>query len=341
MIRSIFSILFLFLFPVNYSSGNEYRGTIIDAHSQWGCEFPPKVIFNAIKKRKTDHTLLSVRCAPEKGDPVEIHLKLAKLVESMGRQANMLLSLKYKDAATVVKLVDSAYFNKSVGFSEIIVQHAIHVHQHLKISKARDHDLESSHIVKLIDFIARKKVPIILHIELNDFESKSAMILRQLKDLLKKYPKHKFVLIHMGQANVDEARNLIEEHKNIFFLTSQADAFSVVGIRRLEKRGEKAQFGWINMFTDPSEKAPYKGWAIDYRKTFSWRKDWENLIKKYPDRFIFAIDSIFKPHWGRRYRAKLKLWKKAFSLLPPEVAIQVACKNAASLWKIDVSCALK
>ena len=86
MIRSIFSILFLFLFPVNYSSGNEYRGTIIDAHSQWGCEFPPKVIFNAIKKRKTDHTLLSVRCAPKKGDPVEVHLKLVKLVESLGKQ---------------------------------------------------------------------------------------------------------------------------------------------------------------------------------------------------------------------------------------------------------------
>jgi len=76
VMRFIFSILILVLFPMGHSSGNEYRGTIIDAHTQWGCEFSPEVVLNAIEQESVAHTLLSYRCNKKGDDPLHSHAKL-------------------------------------------------------------------------------------------------------------------------------------------------------------------------------------------------------------------------------------------------------------------------
>ena len=342
VLRFLLSILILVLYPMGHSSGNEYRGTIIDAHTQWGCEFSPEVVLNAIEQESVAHTLLSYRCNKKGDDPLQSHAKLLELVEKLGDRASMLISMKYKnrDLNKTLEVTDEAYFEKSIGYSEIIVQHALHDNENLKLTKARTNTLESKKIVQAIEFISKKEVPIILHVELNDFEEQSSLTISSLKKILERYPNRNFVLIHMGQASAAEARDLIEQHKNIFFMMSQADAFPVIGIRRLKKRGQKAQFGWINMFTDPPKEIG-RGWIFEYIENFTWRPKWKALVSDHPSRFMFATENIWERHWNRRYGVQLQLWRKAFSLLPPEAAIQVACKNAVSLWKLNISCVLK
>ena len=94
------------------------------------------------------------------------------------------------------------------------------------------------------------------------------------------------------------------------------------------------------MFTDPPKEIG-RGWIFEYIENFTWRPEWKALVSDHPSRFVFATENIWERHWNRRYGVQLQLWRKAFSLLPPEAAIQVACKNAVSLWKLNISCALK
>ena len=47
--------------------------------------------------------------------------------------------------------------------------------------------------------------------------------MNDLKELLNKYSKHPFALIHMGQLQPDEGSNLLENYSNLHFITSHAD----------------------------------------------------------------------------------------------------------------------
>ena len=78
-----------------------------------------------------------------------------------------------------------------VGFGEIIVQHAPHNHKKLKY-EGINNDLNSKRIVRAIDIVLKDNKPVILHIELNDYEEDSKKILSQLVKLSKKYPNDNF-----------------------------------------------------------------------------------------------------------------------------------------------------
>jgi Sec-independent protein translocase protein TatA len=327
--------------------GKKWQGTIIDAHSQFGCEIGASDIARVINRHGADYTLISARgCRGE--DTQASHWRVLKLVESLPGRTGFLISTKlggmvrngseFGDRGlTALYRGDQEYFGKSKGFAEIIVQHAPHDTGQLR-RDGSEFDLESERIRKAIDLVIERNVPVTLHLELNDSENVSAKVLAQLKQLLRRHPDRNFVLIHMAQATVEEARDLLGNFSNIHFLTTAADAFPVIGNRRLASRGESAQSGWINLFNDPVEKAPYKGWLGDYLPTMRWRDDWKQLIAAYPDRFIFAMENVFGPHWTKRYPLSLKLWRKALALLPPEVAHQMACVNTKRLWRLDVAC---
>jgi len=324
-----------------------WRGTIIDAHSQFGCEISAAEISAIIGRHGVAHTLLSARgCYRE--DPLESQLRVLKLVADLKGLASFLISTKLADmglaggysAARGLEALfraDETYFGKAVGFAEILVQHAPHDTPNLRY-EGLSLDLESNRIKKSIALALGRKVPVILHLELNDFEDQSAKILGQLKDLLDRNPDGDFVLIHMAQSSVSEARELIENYKNIHFLTTAADAIAAAGIETLRRKKHTAQVGWINMFNDPPKGAPYRGWLADYLPTLKWRDEWKRLIEAHPDRFIFAMDNVFGSQWKKVYGLRLKIWRKALSQLPEETAREVGCANAERLWKLNVEC---
>ena len=325
----------------------QYAGPIVDAHSQFGCEITAAKIRAAIEKNGVAHTLLSARgCRGEQA--LASHRRVLKLVESLDGQASFLISTKLagmslsggengKRGLLEMSRADKQYFDTAVGFAEILVQHAPHETNLLRYG-GLGLNLQSKRIEKAIALALGRKGPVILHLELNDYEKHSARILGQLSELLAKNPDSDFVLIHMAQASVSEARQLIETHEKVHFLTTTADALAAIGKKVIHRKKQKAQIAWVNMFNDPPDRAPYTGWLADYLPAMQWRDDWKRLIEAHPDRFVFAMENVFGPHWTKRYPVSLKIWRKAFSLLSEKSARMVACANAKRLWKLEVAC---
>jgi len=75
---------------------SDYRGTIIDAHSQLRCETNEAEIYTAIKKFGVAHTLLSAGGCNELSKLPGLDLRVLKLVEKLKGRASFLISPKKK-----------------------------------------------------------------------------------------------------------------------------------------------------------------------------------------------------------------------------------------------------
>lgn len=150
--------------------------------------------------------------------------------------------------------------------------------------------------------------PLVVHIEFAALNGKrKRKFLQQLQAMLKNNPKHAFVLIHLGQLKADEAKPLLQQHPNLYLLTSHANTIAV----------RRSNQPWENMF---------KGKKL--------KQTWRNLILKHPDRFIFALDNVWSEHWGSDYLLQVKLWRQALRGLPPHIAHAIAHGNAERLWRL-------
>ena len=147
------------------------------------------------------------------------------------------------------KFVSNIKENKTdyVGFGEIIVQHAPHNHKKLKYDGI-NLDLLSKRILGAIDIVLSDKKPVILHVELNDYEEDSQKILSQLIDLAKKNSDENFLLMHMAQIKFDEAVQIINQTSNIHIITSHSDNETFHNMKK-KKKGH-SQSGWINIFNE-------------------------------------------------------------------------------------------
>ncbi len=153
-----------------------------------------------------------------------------------------------------------------------------------------------------------KKWPFVVHIEFAAAGCPRDEFMTGLKALLVQYPEHPFVLIHMGQLEHTAVRQLIEEHGNIYFITSSSTP--VYAMNTFNDR-------WTNMFDDNHLSA-----------------DWKQLIIDHPDRFILGFDMVWFEQWGEFYLGQVSLWREAIKELPPEVAHAFAHGNAERLWHL-------
>ncbi len=150
--------------------------------------------------------------------------------------------------------------------------------------------------------------PFVLHIEFAALSgSQREKYFVALERFVNQQPDHPFVLIHMGQLDVSEVKRLIDNHSNIYFLTSHSNPVAV----------NRSNQPWVNMFKDDL-LAP----------------KWQSLVVSYPKRFIFALDNVWPGHWRNGYKEQVLLWREALSKLPPDVGHAIAHGNAESLWKL-------
>lgn len=163
---------------------------------------------------------------------------------------------------------------------------------------------------KVLEIDLQRDWPVVLHIEFASLKGEERTIfMSDMEELLKKYPKHPFMLIHMGQLEHDETRRLINTYPNIYFLTSHSDNITV----------DKSEQPWINMF----EKNDFK-------------KEWRQLLESSPERFIFALDNVWASHWEKDYNEKMNLWSGALSKIDRKSAELIAHGNAQRLWKLNI-----
>ena len=301
-----------------------YNGTLVDAHSQKGKLISVEQLSEKINKTDVDFTLLSFRLNPSKiktelleikqltGNKVRylIPTKLFKFTQKTANSSKVVTRLR--NLIKITKKSDMDY----VGFGEIIVQHAPHDHSRLKYDGI-NLDLNSKRISEAIDIVLKDNKPVILHVELNDYEAESKTILNQLVTLSNKNPNNDFLLMHMAQIEFSEAESLINETENIHFITSHANNETK---RKIGKN--KTQIGWINLFD----------------KDDNLQKKWINLMNENPKRFVFALDNVWDVHWLKRYEKRVLIWRKALASLDKKSSVLIACGNANEYFGLGIEC---
>jgi predicted TIM-barrel fold metal-dependent hydrolase len=173
-----------------------------------------------------------------------------------------------------------------------------------------DLPIEAPQVQAVLKMALARNWPFVAHYEFRSLnKERYAARMKELKDLLRRYPNHPIVLIHMGQLRADEAARLISEFRNVYFMTSHANpVFGAVG----------RDYGWTKLFAG-RKLAPA----------------WKALFVANPDRFILAFDSVLKRHWELQfYLAQAKLWQEALADLPSDAAQAVAHRNATRLWAL-------
>ena len=310
----------------NTYSDTIYNGTFIDAHSQVGKLITDETVSKIINKNDVDVTLLSIR------GKLKTATQRYKSIQGLTENKTRYLiptklrgfTRKKQSADLAIKgindLKKQAIKNNInyVGFGEIIVQHAPHNHKRLKY-EGINNDLKSKRIVRAIDIVLKDNKPVILHVELNDYEEDSKKILDQLVELGKKYPNDNFLLMHMAQIEFAEAEFIISKTNNIHFITSHADNELE---KRMKKNKGKSQQGWINLFD----------------KNNNFQKKWLDLMNQNPKRFVLALDNVWDGHWLRGYEQKIYMWRKALASLKNDAALLIACGNANTYFKIGIKC---
>jgi len=310
----------------NAYAENIFNGTFVDAHSQAGRLISSEQVSMIINKNDVDLTLLSFRVKPstvtQKYKTIQNltlnkirYLIPTKLGQFTRKNQNPDIPIK------VIKNLKKEAINNNinyVGFGEIIVQHAPHNHAKLKY-EGINNDLNSSRILRAIDIVLSDNKPVILHVELNDYEEDSKKILNQLVDLSKKYPNNNFLLMHMAQIEFSEAKFIINKTNNIHFITSHADNERE---KQMKRSPGKGQMGWINLFD----------------KNDNFQKKWLNLMNENPKRFVLALDNVWDFQWLKGYEERIYIWRKALASLNSDSASLIACGNANNYFKLDIKC---
>jgi hypothetical protein len=304
----IIACAFFSLFPLPSFA---YDGPIIDAHSQIDCETTADLVSQKLRESEIRYSLIGARpCAK---NLFRGQYNLDKLKNLEPDRVGQLASTKLGN-----KTFDTMHWqSNSVGVAEIIFQH--------NALDVRDFKFEGySRPIKgdkLIKEVKSKGAPVIIHIELKDFPEKREETLKDLSDELSKDPAHPILLIHMGQFDVDLAKDFLNRHKNLYFLMSMTTPVRLIPAAIGRDQGQISQQGWESLFTKNR-----------------WREDWRALIQKYPDNFILAFDNVFKRHWESNHIKQAKFWRKALNDLDDKTARKIACENASHLWRLNIEC---
>jgi len=283
----------------------------IDAHSQVDRDVDARTIIANMNSAGVRRTILSVRSGRKPRFVVQLSAKLPeRIVPSVTTKMwgyifdSKTPHKKYRKALKAQ--VKSGRFK---AMSEVLMVHSGCPNDKCPPVRVRPNDRRVTVALKAA---VANGWPFIAHIEFGSLSSSEHReFMNDLEGMLKQHPQHPFALIHMGQLEARDARQLIETHGNIHFLAAHSNPIS-----NLAGKGHKA---WIEMFEGSSLKP-----------------EWQKLITDHSDRFVFALDNVWGKHWNNReyYVDQVALWRKALGELPSAVANAVAHGNAERLWKL-------
>jgi len=338
------AFIFLMLLSAFISSANAeaikpYKGTLIDAHSQVRCDINPIEVGKIISVTDIDYVMLSASGCNKRekffSTPITQYKNLADVVAENPKIFGLagMKNLTNKGVWNLKALEQSWKVGEQASFkgiAEILFQHAVWDGQDARLEYGGlQLNLQGADFEKVIKFHEERNFPLIMHIELNDSKDKREETLTDLIVLLSQHPSVSFVLIHVGQASPEIARNLLKNHTNIYFLTSMTSGFN-----QIFTRGKKVhhQDGWETFF-DVSGKN-----MKQHASSPKWRPEWQNLISDYPNNFILGFDNVFAGNWRNRYRVDVNIWRRGLAQLDKNLAMQFACGNAKRLWNLPVDC---
>ena len=291
-------ISLLFSIPVTHSSELYF----IDAHSQVDEGIELEELLQRMHGAGINKSILSSRrrrSAFDVADWAESHpSKIIPSIRVKGKHYSKDTPKFYKK---IKKRVNSQRFR---AMSEVLLYHAQKGEYAAEVIVYPD----DKRVKTVLDATMEKGWPLVLHIEFAAIYGEMRKeFYKQMETLIAANPEHPFCMMHMGQLKPNEVAELINKHKNLYFLTAHATPMA----------RHRSRQPWVNMFQGKELKP-----------------EWKSLMIKHPDRFIFALDNVWAEHWRNDYKEQADIWRHALQKLPVDVAHAVAHGNAERLWKL-------
>ncbi|MCK4743877.1 MAG: amidohydrolase family protein [Sulfuriflexus sp.] len=297
----ICAILFFSALPLSVIAEELY---FVDAHSQVDYQLDDlELILQRMNETGVHKTILASRGRRPHSEIADMSAmypeRIVAAIRTKGRIYRDNKPKFYK------KLRKRAKSGRYAAMAEILIYHA------QKGNKADEVNVELSdpRVDAVLQVCLEKNWPMTLHIEFSSVHGNlRSQIMRDMEAFISKQPEQPFALIHMGQLNADEVKRLIERHSNLYFMTSHTNPVVT----------SQSNQPWTELFSGDSLK-----------------DEWKQLMTKYPDRFIFALDNVWQRHWQDFYLEQMDVWHKALAELPNDVAHQFAHGNAERLWQLS------
>jgi hypothetical protein len=161
---------------------------------------------------------------------------------------------------------------------------------------------------RLVEELRGKAVPIMTHWEVYDWQ-------RDWPNFDKLYGAHPdqiFVWPHRGFASADQAAIALAAHPNLWATLSKK-----------EKENEN--------LADEDKEASIGPPVADACNVLD--PQWKAFIIRFHDRLLFATDA-HKPNRWSNYAKVVRRWREILGQLPPDVAQDIAYRNAARLYQL-------
>ncbi|MEF3063476.1 amidohydrolase family protein [Pandoraea apista] len=252
-------------------------------------------LFARVHKKQDGRSL--VNHAAEK-NPGFILVGAPKLFDMRGDLDNSYVS-------DVLKGVDA---HRYTFVGEILYTHGDKSGGEVTASGERYIDPTRAGTSKLISGLQGKSVPVMTHWEVYDWERD-----RPLFDkLYSTYPDQVFVWPHLGFADAQQATAMLSAHPNVWATLSKK-----------EKAGEN--------LADSDKEDDIGPPVIDACGVL--QPDWKAVMIRFQDRLLFATDAHKAGRWSR-YADIITRWRAILRQLPPDVAEEIAYRNAAKLYGV-------
>ncbi|MCS5622916.1 MAG: amidohydrolase [Candidatus Marinimicrobia bacterium] len=283
---------------------NQSELYFIDAHSQVDHIMPGlDLILENMRNNNVKKTLLSIRYKRDWKEVVSWNKKhpdeIFPLISTKGDAG--------KNLSTIEAQIKS---ERMYGSAEFLAYHAKKVMKSGFVASERNHNLfKDKKAVYLLEDSLKNGYPFLIHIEFGylwQYPEKRKWHMNNLIKLLEKHPEHPFILIHMGQLEEDEVSELLKRFSNLHFMMSR---------------------------TGPIASGSEHPWTIMFDE-YEFIGNWDKLLIKYPTKFIFALDNVFKKHWLFKYDERMEYWNNIMKTLPKGVAHAIAHGNAERLWNL-------
>ena len=266
----------------------------VDAHSQMAKGLDPNKIIPLMDKAGVWHTILSARNDRSPSDVADFAAKHPDRITAFNQNTP-----KFKKL--INRQLEAPNFK---ALAEVIMFHAQKGKKAPRISVEAD----SPQVQMLLNIAIDKKWPFIAHYEYRALGWSKSKHMDSFESMMQANPNQPFMLIHMGQLDVDDVERLIASHNNVHFIMSHSNPISI---------GKNPGQPWTNLF---------KGERLAPK--------WLDVILKNPERFVLAFDNVWPEYWGSFYIKQATLWRNALADLPIEIAHSIAHGNAERLWNL-------
>jgi predicted TIM-barrel fold metal-dependent hydrolase len=272
----------LFARPVGAA---DYTGPLIDAHSHVPNDIAIAAYVAAMKRHNISKVLLLGVGGVQKDDPVWIAAAATRYPDQV------LMALPLADPMADAA---SARLDEQLTRGRYRAVGEVHVRQ---VSRKIDRSPDAPAFGRVLETIARHKVPLVIHFELTDPAAAA------LGTALARHPTATIVLAHGGEGPPARVEALLARHPNLMVDLS--------GMHFQRKPALAPETGPL----DPQ---------------------WKALIEKMPNRFMMGLDvwaaRLFEPALLDRL---MKWTRRILGELSPVVAEQVAFRNAAKVYRIE------